>query len=166
MKLASKISIVALALSAGSAFAADLPSRKEAIVPVAPPPMWSGFYAGLNAGYGFSAGGGSNTTGYEVYNQYAAMTVGPRSATMTNTGNIDGLGWATTGYANQNQSGFIGGGQIGYNYQYGQSIVLGIETDIQGTGIRGGGSYMGLGRNNVYHTYTQFTSKPENLSDR
>jgi outer membrane immunogenic protein len=32
--------------------------------------------------------------------------------------------------------GVIGGGQVGCNYQTGQ-IVLGIETDIQGNGIRG-----------------------------
>jgi outer membrane immunogenic protein len=39
--------------------------------------------------------------------------------------------------ARNTQSGFIGGGQIGYNYQYGSSIVLGLEADIQGAGIRG-----------------------------
>jgi outer membrane immunogenic protein len=43
---------IALALTAGSTFAADLPSRKEApiYVPPPPPPMWTGFYVGLNAG--------------------------------------------------------------------------------------------------------------------
>ena len=154
MKLVSTISLAALAFSASAALAADLPARKAApMLPPPPPPMWTGFYAGLNAGYGFGGGGGSNTTGYEIWNQYAAMTLGPRSATMTNTGNVGGLGWATTGYANQNQNGFIGGAQFGYNYQYGQNIVLGVETDIQGTGIRGGGGFTGLGQNNVYHTY-------------
>jgi outer membrane immunogenic protein len=48
---------VALALSAASAFAADLPSRKEAPVYVPPPPIisWTGLYAGLNIGGGWSA---------------------------------------------------------------------------------------------------------------
>ncbi len=38
---------------------------------------------------------------------------------------------------NMTQHGFIGGGQVGYNYQWGPSFVIGIEADIQGTGIRG-----------------------------
>ena len=49
---------IALALAAGSAFAADLPARKEAPVyvpPPPPPPLWTGFYAGLNIGGGWSA---------------------------------------------------------------------------------------------------------------
>ena len=48
---------IALALAAGSAMAADLPSRKEAPVyvpPPPPPPMWTGFYAGLNIGGGWA----------------------------------------------------------------------------------------------------------------
>ena len=45
-KILFAVSAVALALSAGSAMAADLPSRKEAPVyvpPPPPPPMWTGF---------------------------------------------------------------------------------------------------------------------------
>jgi outer membrane immunogenic protein len=46
--------------------------------------------------------------------------------------------------ANSSQSGFIGGGQFGYNYQWSPTIVLGFETDVQGTGTRGGGYTGGL----------------------
>jgi outer membrane immunogenic protein len=42
------------------------------------------------------------------------------------------------------QGGFIGGGQVGYNYQYGQSFLLGFEADIQGTGINGQGNTNGF----------------------
>ena len=55
---------IALALAAGSAFAADLPSRKEAPVyvpPPPPPPMWTGFYVGLNIGGGWSANSNNNS---------------------------------------------------------------------------------------------------------
>ena len=41
----------------------------------------------------------------------------------------------TQGFAGSNQEypdGFIGGGQIGYNWQYSPLIVLGVEADFQG----------------------------------
>src|SRR5262245_10700456 len=40
---------------------------------------------------------------------------------------------AATGTLPVSQQGaFIGGGQLGYNYQFGPSFVAGIEADIQG----------------------------------
>ena len=50
------LSTVALATLAGSAFAADLPSRKEAPVYVAPAPAfsWTGFYIGGDIGAAWS----------------------------------------------------------------------------------------------------------------
>ena len=57
MMKAFLLSCSALAL-AGSAVAADLPSRKAPVSYIAPPPVftWTGFYVGLNAGYGWSSG--------------------------------------------------------------------------------------------------------------
>ena len=61
------VSAIALALSVGTAIAADLPMRKEApvYVPPPPPPMWTGFYVGLNIGGGWDANGGQS--GYSAY---------------------------------------------------------------------------------------------------
>ncbi len=63
----SAASLVALTTSV---LAADLPSRKEPVIAPPPPPMWTGFYAGLNAGYNFGTNGnvmsqnwGTNATG-------------------------------------------------------------------------------------------------------
>jgi outer membrane immunogenic protein len=47
-------------------------------------------------------------------------------------------GFDTTGFGlheRRNQDGFVGGGQIGYNYQFtpGSGWVVGVEADIQGT---------------------------------
>jgi outer membrane immunogenic protein len=140
MKKALLASVATLAtVSAFSAFAADLPSRKAAPVYAPPPPMWTGFYAGLNAGYNF--GTNSNAASQNWGTNWvtpAGVAVLPGTAPIS----MDALGSNT-------QSGFIGGGQIGYNYQYGSNILLGIETDIQGTGIRGssrgGGAAAGAG---------------------
>ena len=46
---------LALALTAGSSIAADLPSHKAPPPYIPPPPImtWTGFYAGLNLGGGF-----------------------------------------------------------------------------------------------------------------
>ena len=42
-----------------------------------------------------------------------------------------GVGWADGG-----SSGFLGGGQVGYNYQINPQWVLGVEADIAGTTIK------------------------------
>jgi outer membrane immunogenic protein len=48
-----------------------------------------------------------------------------------------GYGWGrdTAGGSSTNLNGVIGGGQIGYNWQMNQ-LVLGVETDFQGSGER------------------------------
>jgi len=76
--------------------AADAP--RGPVYPAPPPPLpyyiWTGVYAGVHAGGGWSD-----------------------------------LGVGNTG------SGFIGGGQIGYNYQI-NNLVFGLEGEIAGSGIK------------------------------
>ena len=133
---------IALALAAGSAFAADLPSRKEAPVyvpPPPPPPMWTGFYGGLNIGGGWSANSNNNS-----YLPYADTTYGIGSTPFPGASpNLFFLPGG--GQTNSNTGGVVGGGQVGYNYQINQ-FVIGAETDFQGTSITGGnqGNYAGL----------------------
>ncbi|WP_043752619.1 outer membrane protein [Methylobacterium nodulans] len=90
-----------------AALAADLP-RHAAPPPLPVPPVftWTGFYAGVNAGYGFGSGSDSFTD--------------PTYGTISTGGGRDG---------------FVGGGQVGYNYQFtpGSGFVVGAEADIQGT---------------------------------
>jgi len=105
------LSVVALmAAGIATASAADLPTRKEAPAPVyvAPVYNWGGFYAGLNAGMGWSNAG--NVTVYDPNLGAHSVSVG-------------------------SQTGFVGGGQIGYNYQIGE-FVVGVETDIQYAAIK------------------------------
>lgn len=133
------LSSAAVIAFAGSAFAADLPSHKA---PVAPPviPLWTGFYAGLNAGYAWGTNSNTNSSLWQSgsWSPYD-NTVG---AFFSGTSFVGG----TLGQSRQSmtQSGFIGGAQFGYNYQWGQNIVVGFETDIQGTAIRGNSTNNGI----------------------
>ena len=105
---------VGLAVLSVAASAADLPSRsRQPVVPVAVAPAftWTGVYAGVNAGYGFSAGDNWRVIG------------NPAALAFAGAGNLPLSG-------STKRSGFVGGGQLGANYQYGQ-FVIGAETDIQ-----------------------------------
>ena len=72
-----------LALGAASASAADLPARMPAKAPVYVAPMtynWTGFYLGLNGGYGFGrgevSGGGLDSGGFDAGGGLFGATVG------------------------------------------------------------------------------------------
>jgi outer membrane immunogenic protein len=90
---------VALFGFAGAAAAADLPMRAAPPAPIiaaAPIFTWTGFYVGVNAGYGWS------------------------------NDDFDAIDLADE----DDDGGFVGGAQVGYNYQIG-SFVVGLEGDIQ-----------------------------------
>jgi len=59
---------------------------------------------------------------------YAGGNIGAGWSSATFTYNPGGIGWGL------NQAAFIGGGQIGYNYQIGHAL-LGIETDADWTSV-------------------------------
>ncbi|MFG1383532.1 outer membrane protein [Xanthobacter versatilis] len=111
------LATVAFAALSAPAMAADLATKYPVkAVAVAPVFSWTGFYIGANVGYG-----GDKFTFDEVesYNGY------PYYATSTSL----------------NSSGFFAGGQIGYNYQFANNVVLGAETDLQWSGIEGKADY-------------------------
>jgi outer membrane immunogenic protein len=99
---------------AGSAFAADLPPAAPPRAPavyvpaVVPVYNWSGFYIGINGGWGWASG------------------------TITDTVTGSSLG-SLTGTSSGNINGGIFGGQIGANYQI-DALVLGIEGDWDWSG--------------------------------
>ena len=124
-----------LAVFSTSAIAADLPAVKSAPI-IEPAPMWAGFYAGLNAGYGFGTANNAQNYGWANPNNLLGSGIGK-------------LGPVAFALANSymgrdiTQGGFIGGGQVGFNYQYSQKYIVGLETDIQGAGIGGQGNANG-----------------------
>ena len=87
--------------AAGGAQAADLP-LKAAPMMSAPPVTWAGAYVGVHVGAAWQTATGR----FSEYTDPAAQ-------------------YSTT------EAGFIGGGQIGYNWQNG-NIVYGVEADISG----------------------------------
>ncbi|MGF9764029.1 outer membrane beta-barrel protein [Microvirga sp. 0TCS3.31] len=92
-----------------AAAAADLPSRAAPapIIAAAPIFTWTGFYVGVNAGYGWS------------------------------DDDFDAVDFAD----DEDDGGFVGGAQVGYNWQFG-SFVVGAEADIQ---------YADFGREGVFN---------------
>src|SRR6266436_1206685 len=108
-------------LFAGPALAADLPVKAPRAATLMPVLSWSGWYVGANAGW-----------------------VGSANDTVTNTGTDTDSGGLGTGLANGalptsinvKYDGFIGGGQIGYNWQAG-NWVFGLEADIDGASAKG-----------------------------
>jgi outer membrane immunogenic protein len=136
---------MALIISAGSAFAADLPSRKEApvYVPPPPPPMWTGFYVGLNAGGTFAESSGVNMTSTPG----ACNAIYPGCVASPNSSAV--LAAVTNVSAPLGSSaGFIGGGQIGYNWQFSSQFVAGLEADIQGIAGSSGSATLPAGIKN------------------
>src|SRR3984893_9667789 len=115
---------------AGAALAAYLPSRAPPPVYLPPPPVftWTGLYIGINAGYTWSSSNAVDTDGTPIFAN-PAFPLGSSSiaAALAEVGTTD---------LSVNPAGFIGGGQIGYNFQFSNSWVVGIEADIQG--IAGG----------------------------
>jgi outer membrane immunogenic protein len=115
----------AIALS-GAALAADLGAKAPPPVylPPPPPPLWTGFYLGINAGGTWSNSNAINTTAFP----------GPCDPALLGCfANFSATSAALANFSvSRNRGAFIGGGQIGYNYQFGPSWVAGVEADIQG----------------------------------
>jgi outer membrane immunogenic protein len=101
--LSAAVTVSAI-LGVGAASAADMAVKAKApVAAIAPPCIWCGFYVGLNAG-------ASWTRNDDVYTFF-------------------GAGTPIIAAARPEATSFIGGGQVGYNWQWGQ-FVLGIEGDI------------------------------------
>uniref|UniRef100_UPI0040449994 outer membrane protein n=1 Tax=Microvirga sp. G4-2 TaxID=3434467 RepID=UPI0040449994 len=101
--------------------AADLPARAAPPAPIvaaAPIFTWTGFYVGVNAGYGWN----NNDDLTSVAVPAGAVGAGSPAGTIT--------------FSDDDGDGFVGGGQIGYNYQIG-SFVVGLEADLQWADLGG-----------------------------
>jgi outer membrane immunogenic protein len=108
-----KFLTAAFVLSIAAAGPALAKAKPKVVPPPPPAPIynWAGFYLGGNVGYSWGR------QGDRLLNDVGTPVEG-------NTANLDGV---------------IGGGQIGYNWQF-DKTVLGIEADLDASGQTGNGN--------------------------
>lgn len=109
--LAPLCAVALFSLGVGTSSAADFPTQAPPLAPyTAPAPVtdWTGYYVGGNIGYG-----------------WADASVSASLAELS--------GAVLSGSASESLDGIVGGGQIGYNYEFGP-VIFGLEADIQGSG--------------------------------
>jgi outer membrane immunogenic protein len=119
------------------AIAADLPARVTKAPPalVSPAYNWSGFYLGVHAGYTFAEDEDITTTGQAAGN-ITNVAIGARP-----------------GRVSLDRDGFIGGGQMGYNWQVSPNWVFGLEADISYVDVQRDVAVIGTtGLNNTFRT--------------
>jgi outer membrane immunogenic protein len=85
---------------------------------------WTGFYVGAHAGYGWGTDGGLAFTDYPP--GAFAPAFGPGEVPR---------------FLGANPDGFVGGGHLGYNWQFSPGWLLGIEADLSAADISGTASY-------------------------
>ena len=104
-------------LSAAIALAVPVSAADMGYPVKAPPPKaatgfnWTGFHAGANLGYG----GGDFSYPF----------------------NVSAFGGRIAGDLALSSGGMVGGGQFGYDHQFDNGLVLGLEADLQWSGVDG-----------------------------
>jgi outer membrane immunogenic protein len=112
--LATSAGFAAAAAAVPGAQAADMPIKAPQYLP--PPASWAGWYIGAHAGAAWQKTDVNSDAGFD----------GGKSFIPFNSASIS-------------KTGFIGGGQIGYNWQSG-NFVFGIEADGSGLSGRASGA--------------------------
>jgi outer membrane immunogenic protein len=113
---------VVFVVCASIASAADMPVKASPPQEIGPQD-WTGLRIGVNLGFGSLRDSGSPY----CYNPAGAL---------------NGIGCVVPFAATTSGTGILGGGQVGYNWQSGR-LVYGVETDFQGTTIKGSANIPG-----------------------
>jgi outer membrane immunogenic protein len=117
-KLEWAIASALLAGSMSTAFAADLPVKAPPPPPPAPVLSWTGFYIGINGGYGWNQNQDVDISG-------SPLVTGAQQPGVGTVPFFVGL----------KPEGWLAGGTIGWNYQFGRGVV-GVEADFDWAGIK------------------------------
>lgn len=100
-----------------------------------PAPIWTGFYVGGNAGYGWAKA----SNDWNVFNQTTSLVTDCSTSTHLGGGNA----FCVNGNDSGSLRGVIGGLQAGYNWQFGK-IVTGAVTDFQFSGQQASNSFSAI----------------------
>jgi outer membrane immunogenic protein len=116
--------IAAIALIGTPAFAADIAVKAPPSPPPAPVYNWTGWYVGGNVGASF----GTDKTDFNAAGSATEIV------SFFPVGTVVDLATAVagSGFDEVYPGGFIGGGQIGFNWQLSPLWVVGAEADFQG----------------------------------
>src|ERR1043166_3690706 len=106
----------ALLATSTMASAADMAVKARPVMPVEIW-NWTGFYIGAHVGAGWGT----------TESRLTSFNIGPP---------VNVILPLNIPFSQNNRSGFLGGGQIGYNWQSGWA-VFGVQADIAGTDIKG-----------------------------
>ncbi|WP_273727333.1 outer membrane protein [Brucella gallinifaecis] len=129
----------AIVLVSTSAYAADA-IVEEPVAVIAPDTFsWTGGYIGINAGY---AGGKFKNDFDNFAIATAVRAVAP---------------YELQGSWEDNASGFVGGVQAGYNWQFENGFVLGAEADFQGSTLKSKNS--AFDGEDLYYESSEITTK-------
>ena len=90
---------------------------------------WSGFHLGGNVGYGWS----NADTDFNAAPTVVSIINNPPIVAVDLPGFV--------GSQSAKSAGIVGGGQIGYDWQFASQWVAGIEADIQASGQKGGNNF-------------------------
>jgi outer membrane immunogenic protein len=115
---AATVAAAALLASTAAGFAADLPVKARPYAVPEPIWTWTGFYIGGHVGAGWG-------TTESTLTGIAVLAPPPPAAIAF-----------SLPFSQDSRSGFLGGAQVGYNWQSGWA-VFGVQADIAGTDIKG-----------------------------
>ncbi|WP_192859575.1 outer membrane protein [Bradyrhizobium sp. DOA9] len=126
--------------------AADLVAK----APIAAPPTWTGFYVGGQIG-----GAWANRDVTYAANDGAAAAVVSGGFVFAGTQPISPNSF--------NMSGVVGGIDAGYNWQIQRGWLLGIEADLNGSGLKGSGSSTSFIQQLPGLTFTQTVAEQQKV---
>jgi outer membrane immunogenic protein len=127
MKRLLATTTIVVCAAVGPAVAADLPVKAPPMAPVVAYD-WTGFYVGINGGYGWA-----DASAVSIPGDLASVLFFTQSG-------VSGPAFTAPFASSFQQKGALGGGQVGYNWQIAPRWLAGFEADLQAADVTGSSS--------------------------